>query len=36
MKKFINKIDFDFYIRCVHRVLSHADKLYLMSKNDTV
>ena len=36
MSVFINKYDFDFYIGCFHRILSHDDKLYLMPKNDTV
>ena len=36
MEKFINKLDYDFYIKSFMRPLSRFDKLYLMSKNDTV
>ena len=36
MKKFINKLDFDFYIKSPIHALSKYDKFYLMSKNDTV
>lgn len=36
MEKFINKLDFDFYIKSPIRPLSRFDKFYLMSKNDTM
>ena len=36
MARFINKLDYDFYIKSFMRPLSRFDKFYLMSKNDTV
>ena len=37
MRKFINKLDFDFYIKSpIIRPLSRFDKFYLMPKNDTM
>lgn len=36
MERFINKLDYDFYIKSFMRPLSRFDKFYLMSKNDTV
>ena len=34
MRKSINKLDYDFYIKTLIRPLSRFDKFYLMSKND--
>ena len=36
MKRIVNKLDYDFYIRSFIRPLSRFDKFYLVTKNDTV
>ncbi len=36
MRRIVNKLDFDFYIKSPIHALSIVDKFYLVSKNDTV
>lgn len=36
MRRIVNKLDFDFYIKSPIHALSRYDKFYLMPKNDTM